>query len=525
MAKQRDDFSFSFSKGNVQTLEASETQEDVPEGEEPQTQEKPVAQTGREHKQFRILILGDFTGRTNRSVCAPRDLAQRKVRVVDVDNLNQTLAALQPEIRLPVSETAVIPLRFAAMEDFRPEALIRQIQAFGGMLNLRNQLKDNKTFPQAADTVRKLFGDGVQGEGAKPVPPPTAASAESDFEQMLARPVAPQGAADANAEAIIANLVAGYGVPTADPQQGPLVALVEDALSAGLRAVLRHPALQAVEGAWRSVEFLVSRMNTDEDLKLCLLDVSKEELYADLTATEVENTALYQVLVERARVPGAIPFSLVVGDYEFDQAEPNIALLAKMAELMHEAHIPFLAGATAKLPGFASFAEPPDAGKWQPPGDLALWEKLRAHKFAQHVGLAAPRFLLRLPYGPKTDAIEAFPFVEIPAAPSLEQYLWGNGAFAVALLFGQAFLDNGWDDISDTGNDIADLPCHMAVVDGDKEMTPCAQGFLSDRVGDILHQLGIIPLLSVRNAAAVKVAGIHSIAKGKPLAASWGSTS
>jgi len=60
------------------------------------------------------------------------------------------------------------------------------------------------------------------------------------------------------------------------------------------------------------------------------------------------------------------------------------------------------------------------------------------------------------------------------------------------------------------------------MVDGDKEMTPCAQAWLSDRVGDILHQLGIIPLLSVRNAAAVKIAGLHSIAKGgKPLAAAW----
>ena len=212
----------------------------------------------------------------------------------------------------------------------------------------------------------------------------------------------------------------------------------------------------------------------------------------------------------------------MIGDYDFDQAEPNIALLAKLAALMHEAHIPFLAGATAKLPGFTSFAEPPDAGKWRPPADLALWDKLRGHKFAPHIGLAAPRLLLRLPYGPKTDAIDAFPFIEIPAAPAIEHYLWGNGAFAVALLFGQAFR-HGWDDI-DPGNDVSDLPCHMALVDGDREMTPCAQGFLSDRVGDILHQLGIIPLLSVRNAAAVKVAGIHSIAHDRPLAASWGQT-
>jgi type VI secretion system protein ImpC len=252
MAKRREDFSFSFSKGNVQTLEQpSETGEETPLADEPQTQEELVSGTEREHKQYRILILGDFSGRTNRSVCNPGDIAGRKVHVVDVDNLNQTLAAVKPEIRLPVSETSVIPLSFAAMEDFRPDALIRQIAAFQGMLNLRSQLKDNKTFPQAADTVRKFFAVSGPGESAKPVTPPAASEAESDFEQMLSRPIAPKGATDANAEAIIANLVAGYGVPEADPQQGPLVALVEDALSAGLRAVLRHPALQAGGGGGR----------------------------------------------------------------------------------------------------------------------------------------------------------------------------------------------------------------------------------------------------------------------------------
>ena len=522
MGKRRDDVSFSFTKGNVDTLEApAEGGAETSVVDEVTPQEEPEAATGREHKQFRILIMGDFTGRTNRSVCEPGDIGGRKVRVVDVDNLDGTLAALKPEIRLPVSETAVIPLRFKGMEDFRPDALIGQIAAFQGMLNLRNQLKDNKTFSQAADTVRKLFAV----EGGKPTapttPPAEPTGAESDFEQMLARPIAPKNAADANADAIIANLVAGYGVPEADPHQGQMMELVEDALAAGLRAVLRHPALQAVEGAWRSLEFLVSRLDTDEDLKLCVLDVSKEELYADLTGGEIENSGLFKVVVERARVPGAIPFSLVVGDYEFDQSEPNVELLGKLAAVMHAAHIPFLAGATAKVPGFKSFAEVPDAGQWRAPEDLGAWEKLRGNANAAYVGVTAPRFLLRLPYGPKTDAIEAFGFIEIPGVPAIEQCLWGNGAFLVALLFGQAFLDNGWDGI-DPGFDVFNLPCYMALVDGDKEMTPCAQGYLSDRIGDILHQLGIIPLLSVRNAAAVKVAGIHSMAKGKPLAASWG---
>jgi len=315
-------------------------------------------------------------------------------------------------------------------------------------------------------------------------------------------------------------------VPEADPEQGKMVQLVEDSVSAGLRAVLRHPAFQALESAWRGVEFLTSRLNTDEDLKICLFDISKDELYADLsTAPTIQKSAMYQVLVEQTRIPGTVPFALIVGDYEFEQAPRDIALLAKIASLMHEAGLPFLGGATAKVAGVASFAKLAESGKWQPPADAALWDKIRGHKLAAHLGLAAPRFLLRLPYGPKTDAIDTYPFDEMPAShpPATEHYLWGNSAFALAYCIGQAFLDaGGWQ--FDPGTDVTDLPCHMAMVDGDKEMTPCAQAWLSDRVGDILRQLGVIPMLSVRNAAAVKVAGMHSIAKGgKPLAAAWAS--
>ncbi len=322
-------------------------------------------------------------------------------------------------------------------------------------------------------------------------------------------------------QAFIATLVAGYSVPEAAPEQKNMVQLVEDALSAGLRAVLRHPAFQGLEAAWRGVEFLTSRLNTDEDLKICILDISRDELYADLSGSPaIQKTGIYQVLVEQPQSAGGVPFSLVIGDYEFDQSMQSVAVLAKIAGLMHEAGLPFVAGASAKIAGFESFAKFPDSGRWQPPADLAIWEKIRAHKLAAHVGLAAPRFLLRLPYGPKTDAIDTYPFDEMPGVPVTEGYLWGNGAFAVALAIGEGFLESGWQ--FEPVLDVADLPCHMAVVDGDKEMTPCAQGWLSDRIGDVLHQLGLMPLLSVRGAAAVRIAGVHSIAKsGKPLAAAW----
>ena len=507
---------------------AAETPAEETPAEESPAEEEPAEKVPqiKEHKQFRILILADLSGRTNRGIANPADIRSRKVRTVDTDSLDKTLAAIKPEIQLPVDEKSIIPLSFKAMEDFRPDSLLQQIAAFQGMLDLRGKLKDSKKFKEAAATVRKLTGAGG-GAAKKPAKPAAAkpgAPADSDFERLLNQPVAPKNAGQINADALIANLVSGYVVPDADPEQAKMVGLVEDALSAGLRAVLRHPAFQSLEGAWRGIEFLTSRLNTDEDLKLAVLDISKDELYADLSGPPtIDKTGMYQILVEQPRSAGGVPFSLVVGDYDFDQTPQNIALLAKIATLMHEASVPFIAAATPKVAGFPSFAKFPDSGRWQPPTDIAMWEKIRGHKFADHLGLAAPRFLLRLPYGPKTDAIDTYPFDEMPAdkGPVTEGYLWGNGAFAVAYAVGQGFLDaGGWE--FEPGTDVADLPCHMAMVDGDKEMTPCAQGWLSDRIGDVLHQLGLIPLLSVKNAAAVKIAGLHSIAKGgKPLAAAW----
>ena len=485
------------------------------------TPEEAPAKKGpqiKEHKQFRILVLADFSGRANRQLMQTGDdVSSRKVHTIDQDSFDRTIAKLKPEIALPVSDKESLTLKFNALEDFRPDQLLAQSAALQGMLKLRDELKNAKTFKAAADKVRKLTGE----KKSKTAKAPKGADTGSDFEKLLSQPVAPKNASAANVDAFIANLVSGYEVPDADPDQARMVKLIEDALSAGLRAILRHPAFQSIESAWRGLEFLTSRLNTDEDLKITLFDISKEELYADLNSNPaLQKTGIYQIIVEQTRMPGVEPFSLLIGNYSFDQNPKDIGLLAKLASLAHEAAVPFVAAGTSKIPGYPSFNKFPDSGKWQPPADLPMWDKIRGHKSAAYLGLVAPRFLLRLPYGPKTDAIDTFPFEEMPGTPVHEGYLWANGAFAVAFGMGEAFLEDGWG--FDPHTDVTDLPCHMAIIDGDKEMTPCAEGWLSDRIGAVLHDLGLIPLLSVKNAASVKIAGIHSIAKGaKPLAASW----
>ena len=84
-------------------------------------------------------------------------------------------------------------------------------------------------------------------------------------------------------------------------------------------------------------------------------------------------------------------------------------------------------------------------GKPPPSPEAAqAWQALRNLPEAAYIGLALPRFLLRLPYGADTEPVEAFDFEEMSSPFDHESFLWGNPGFACALLLGQAFSLNGW---------------------------------------------------------------------------------
>ena len=51
---------------------------------------------------------------------------------------------------------------------------------------------------------------------------------------------------------------------------------------------------------------------------------------------------------------------------------------------------------------------------------------LQALPAAAYLGLATPRFLMRMPYGRKTDPIDAFAFEEFTRQGGLGGMLWGH---------------------------------------------------------------------------------------------------
>jgi type VI secretion system protein ImpC len=206
-----------------------------------------------------------------------------------------------------------------------------------------------------------------------------------------------------------------------------------------MRAILHHPDFQAIEAAWRAVFLLVRGLDTDGELGLYLLDITKAELAQDLSG---DSGGLLRLLVEETvQPPGGEPWSVVAGNYVFDRSDADIRLLAGA---------PFLAESAAPS------QESADAEKG--------WGSLRATLDARWIGLAIPRFLARLPYGRETYEIESFPFEEVQGRPEHGAYLWANPAFACAYLLGRSFSEHGWNFRPGVLKQIDGLPFHSVEV-------------------------------------------------------------
>ena len=124
-------------------------------------------------------------------------------------------------------------------------------------------------------------------------------------------------------------------------------------------------------------------------------------------------------------MPGGLGWSLLVGLRRFGPSDADIGLLAALGLIAAQAGAPFLGDADLALAGDDQAV-------------LAGWHQLRRSQAAPWIALAAPRVLLRRPYGKQTDPVESFAFEEIVGPPRHDELLWGHASLAVALLIGRA---------------------------------------------------------------------------------------
>jgi type VI secretion system protein ImpC len=467
---------------------------------------------------FRIALLGDFSARANSGKLETgAALAARKPLKVDCDNVDATLKRFAVKLRLPLStDGAAVELTVNSMDDLHPDQLYNNLAIFSELSGLRQRLKTPSTFAKAAKEVQAWSG------ATAPRPPrlrPRGGAVPvngklSDFARLVGAPTAALKSATPIAE-LLKQAVGPYVVPAKDPKQDQLVETVDSALSGTMRSVLHHPDFQYFEAIWRSVDFLVRRLETDGHLQIVLYDVTAEEIAADLSkANGLENSGLYKLLIEQPALDANQgPFAVVIGNYVFEQTPPHAELLGRIAKIVAQSQTAFIAAVgTSCLE-----TKPADLH----PLVRDAWEDLAKMPESAYTGLVLPRFMLRMPYGERTDPIESFDFEEFTPQAGLSGMLWANPAVIAGLLLGATFTQQGAKMQPGSVLTLGEMPFYYYTdSDGDQTALPCTERMLSSKMAELVSKYRFMPLLSMKGRPEVRLGGFGSLAGG-PLAGPW----
>ena len=485
---------------------------------------------------FRVALLGDWSGRSNRGLLASgSELARWRPWLVDRDNLDEVMTRLGVRLRLPLGSagTSKLALDFNRLEDFHPDRIFERAELFQTLRQTRARLSNPKTFAEAAQEVRR-WADLPEPEPRSSKPDQEQGAAAGDAkvserrlldqvlemsdERTMPAPRAHPDNLSPDIRSLVQEVVRPYLLPD-DSEQESLIAALDRAVGEEMRAIIHHNDFQTLESAWRALDFLVSRLGTGAQLKLYLLDISQDELRADLREDgPVEATGSYKLLVESTvETFGGEPWAMLAGNYFFDFAATDAELLKRLSIIANDATAPFVAAATSHVVGCESLVASPDPDNWQfvSDGETELaWEELRRLPTARYLGLVLPRFLLRLPYGRDTKPTEEFSFEELPENVDSrhDSYQWANPVFAVAYLLAQAFLQSGWDLRPGEIQEIDGLPIHVYEQDGATYIKPCAEVLMTMRAAERIIERGPMPLLTIKETGTVRLGMFQSLA-------------
>lgn len=491
----------------------------------------------QQDKPFCVAMMGNFSGR--QGVTEEATISARHFVEIDRYNYDEVLASMKLQLSLlPALDNASpvnVPLH--SLKDFHPDNLYKNVDAFGELRQLRDQLKNPQTFHQA---MQELGLPLVEDEVAAPQDSETAEKLQPQSTEKLPEPASGgrlidsileetesrsrHSAETSKAQAqgtkslvdtLIQQLVAHKrNTVSRDPRQQELVASIDEQITLLMRSLLHNPKFQALEALWRGVHFMVKRIPGNRSMKLYLFDVNREELALNLDVDDVTQSALYKQFCDTS--PGDIDWSLIIGDYRFGADIDDILLLSQLGIIAHQAGAQFIAAADENLVGCPSFATAPGVDDWQHEISQPVseaWALLRKSPVAKHICLALPRFMLRAPYGRKATPVKAFAFEEMSEPCEHEEYLWGNPAFLKAEQIARAFIENGWELHYANVMKTEDLPLHYYQQDGRTIVKPCAEIPLTDSGASKMIAQGLIPLWSVKNSDRVHSGDFHSIAE------------
>ncbi len=303
-----------------------------------------------------------------------------------------------------------------------------------------------------------------------------------------------------------------------------IIAEIDKKLTEQVNQILHHPDFQQLESAWRGLHYLVNNTETDEMLKIRVMNISKKEMSKTLRkfkGTAWDQSPIFKkVYEEEFGQLGGQPYGTLVADYYFDHSPPDVELLGEMSKIAAGAHAPLITGANPALfqmDSWSELANPRDLTKIFQTPEYAAWTSLRESEDSKYIGLAMPRFLGRLPYGSKTDPVEAFAFEEDTDGSDHSKYGWVNAAYGMAVNINRSFKEYGWCSRIrgvESGGAVQNLPSHtFPTDDGGIDQKCPTEIAISDRREAELAKNGMMPLIHRKNTDVAAFIGAQSLHK------------
>jgi type VI secretion system protein ImpC len=315
-------------------------------------------------------------------------------------------------------------------------------------------------------------------------------------------------------------LIAGDSLATI----GSIIAAIDAKLTEQTNRIIHHPDFQAVESAWRGLEHLVTNTETDEWLKIRVLNISKKELsrtFRKYKGVAWDQSPVFKKIYEEEYGQiGGQPFGVLIGDYYFDHSPPDVELLAGIGQVAAASHAPFIAAAAPsvmRMDSWQELANPRDLTKIFQTPEYAAWRSLRESEDSRYVALAMPRTLGRLPYGAKSSPVDEFDFEEDADGTDSSKYLWTNAAYAMGVNITRSFKMYGW--LSrirgvESGGLVEGLPTHtFPTDDGGVDMKCPTEIAISDRREAELSKNGFLPIVHRKNSDLAVFLGSQTLNK------------
>jgi type VI secretion system protein ImpC len=303
-----------------------------------------------------------------------------------------------------------------------------------------------------------------------------------------------------------------------------IIAELDKRMSDQVNQILHHEEFQSLEGTWRGLHYTVNNTETDEMLKIRVLNISKKDLGKTLKkfkGAAWDQSPLFKKLYEEEYGQlGGEPYGCLVGDYYFDHSPPDVEMLGEISKIGAACHTPFITSAAPSLfqmESWQELANPRELAKIFSTPEYAGWRSLRESDDARYLGIAMPRFLARRPYGAKSDPVEEFDFEEETSGPNVEGYSWANAAHAMAVNINRSFKLYGWCSRIrgiESGGAVENLPTHaFPTDDGGVDMTCPTEIGISDRREAELAKSGFMPLIHKKNSDFAAFIGAQSLQK------------